>query len=198
MSPWHLPGLNFEFKHVILSQFCDVMLCKSFKNTDMYLKKRCYKIRVLSFLLGLVENKISPPCLELRPHKRVARAPAEVTTLTISIAPPPSCVRVNSRTQLCQLWKPIVTRAKINCDRGPIVTVGRRDFWPDCDRMRLCCWWTRTGSSHWAELRNSPEMFSLPHQIRNAAARNVHLPTKFFSQVSDRWPTEAEHCWSEL
>ena len=91
------------------------------------------------------------------------------------------CVRVNSRTQLCQLWKPIVTRAKINCDWGP--DCDGRDFWPDCDRMRLCWWWTPTGSSHWAELKNSPEMFSLAHQMRNVAARNVHLPTIVFSQT---------------
>ena len=35
--------------------------------------------------------------VQLRPHKRVARAPVQVTTLTISIATPP---RFNSQTQL--------------------------------------------------------------------------------------------------
>ena len=71
-----------EMSHKTMSMTAHKSVAKEYRNT----KKQ--QIQSKSFALCYIEirNYISPPCLEVRPHKRVGGALAEVTTLTISIA----------------------------------------------------------------------------------------------------------------
>ena len=70
---------------------------------------------------------------------------------------------------------------KANCDSGKVncADCDGRDFWPDCDRVRLCLWWTQTGSSHWAEFRNAPELFFFSEMFKpERNAKNIFFLKK--------------------
>ena len=71
--------------------------------------------------------------------------------------------QLHRRRSIVPQWKAIVTWAElIVWDRITWSWLSRVNcIWPDCDMMRLCRWWTSTGSSRWAQFRNATKMCSL-------------------------------------